>query len=278
LAENLNQFPEFGGIALALRQQAAQTAQEGQLKQAQIGKYEAEAAKARTPAQAKFSNPADQALYDQFLAESGGDAGKASRKYMEYKSGLRQREAAAGVPTSGEVKVSELDIADKLVKRYTDAPKTKLDTVKDVKTYLNLAKKGEGAALPQLKRELIKLVGDNQIAQGEVRAALGSAGIVGDTINAVNEFLTGVPTADKLDSVEKVINALEQINAESYNRGRNRAATVLKEAKLSPETQKSLIPPEYKTGKDKFVTGKVYKDAKGNRARYMGNGKWETVQ
>ena len=190
------------------------------------------------------------------------------------------RKVEAGVPKSGEVKITDIASADKLVGSYTDAPKAKLDTVKDVRTQLNLVKKGEGAALPQLQRQLIKLVGDSQIAQGEVKAALGSAGIVGDTINAVNQFMVGTPTRDKLDSVEKVINALEQINAESYNRGRNRAAVILKEAKLSPETQKSLIPPEYKLGGKKepaFVEGKIYKDAKGNRARYV-NGTWQPVQ
>jgi hypothetical protein len=42
-----------------------------------------------------------------------------------------------------------------------------------------------------------------------------------------------------------------------------------------------LIPPEYKTGgqkpKSNFVEGKVYKDAEGNRAKYV-KGKWEPVQ
>jgi hypothetical protein len=203
-----------------------------------------------------------------------------ARRFREERDAAGRAQAAAGVPESGQVKVSEIASADRLVGSYINAPKAKLDTVRDVRTQLNLVKKGEGAALPQLQRQLIKLVGDNQIAQGEVRAALGSAGIVGDTINAVNQFMVGTPTAEKLDSVEKVINAFEQINAESYNRGRNRAATVLKEAKLSPETQKSLIPPEYKLGGKKqsaFVEGKIYKDANGNRARYV-NGKWEPVQ
>jgi hypothetical protein len=190
------------------------------------------------------------------------------------------RRAEAGVPKSGEVKIQDLASARGLVKDLTGSSKDKLDTVRDVRTQLNLAKKGEGAALPQLQRQLIKLVGDSQIAQAEVRAALGSAGIVGDTINAVNQFMTGVPTADKLASVEKVIDALEDINAQSYNRSRKQAAEIIGEARFNEQTKKALIPPEYKTRKEKstgFVEGKVYRDANGNRARYV-NGKWEPVQ
>jgi hypothetical protein len=191
-----------------------------------------------------------------------------------------ERTQAAGVPQSGEVKIQDLASARGLVKDLTGSSKDKLDTVRDVRTQLNLAKKGEGAALPQLQRQLIKLVGDSQISQAEVRAALGSAGIVGDTINAVNQFMTGVPTADKLASVEKVIDALEDINAQSYNRNRKQAAEIIGEARFNEQTKKALIPPEYKTRKEKstgFVEGKVYIDASGNRARYV-NGKWEPVQ
>jgi hypothetical protein len=192
-----------------------------------------------------------------------------------------ERVQAAGVPQSGQVKVTDLNTATQLVDRFVKGPQEKLSTARDARSQLILARKGEGAAFAQLQRQLVKLVGDSQIGMGEVRAALGSAGIVGNTISAVNQFMTGVPSADKLDSVEQVINALEDINAQSYNSGRKRAESVLNEANLSEGTRKSLIPPAYKTGREKktggFVEGKIYKDAKGNRARYV-NGKWEPVQ
>jgi hypothetical protein len=191
------------------------------------------------------------------------------------------RRAEAGVPKSGEVKIQDLSTARNVVKDLVGSSQDKLNTVRDVRVQLNLAKQGEGAALPQLQRQLIKLVGDSQIAQGEVRAALGSAGIVGDTINAVNQFMTGVPTADKLASVEKVIDALENINAQAYNRNRKQATAIIGEAKFNEQTKKALIPPEYKTKEQKktptFQEGKIYRDANGNRAKYV-NGKWEPVK
>jgi hypothetical protein len=195
--------------------------------------------------------------------------------------GRKVRIAGAGVPPSGQVKITDIATAQAVVDRYVKDPKDKLTTVNNARTQLALAFKGEGAALPQLQRQLVKLVGDSQIGQGEVRDALGSAGIVSDTISAVNKFMTGVPTKDKLKSVEQVIDALENINARSFNQGRLQAEQVVNEAKFSEQTKKTLVPPPYKTAAEKkqgrFVEGRVYTDAKGNRARYV-NGEWIPVQ
>jgi len=192
------------------------------------------------------------------------------------------RKAAAGVPGSGEVKVSDIKGAQDIVATYTKAPQDRLSTVRQLRISLSETKQGTGAALPQLRRDLVKLVGDNQIGQGEVQQALGSIGIVGDAISGINQLFTGVPSAEKLKDVEKFITALETEHAKSYNRGRETANKVLSEAKLSPQTVKTLIPPEYKTGREQkkgsaFQEGKIYKDANGNRAKYV-NGKWEPVQ
>jgi hypothetical protein len=219
-------------------------------------------------------------LYEKYPNTVAGRA-QAANEFAEWKSSFRQREAAAGVPESGQVKITDIATAQTVVDRYVKDPKDKLTTVNNARTQLALAFKGEGAALPQLQRQLVKLVGDSQIGQGEVRDALGSAGIVSDTISAVNKFMTGVPTQDKLKSVEQVIDALEDINARSFNQGRKQAEQVVGEAKFSEQTRKTLIPPEYKTAKQKkqgkFIEGRVYTDAKGNRARYV-DGQWEPVQ
>jgi hypothetical protein len=203
----------------------------------------------------RFSNPAEAALYQTFLKEASGDESVASKKFFEFKSSLREREARAGVQPSGEVKIGDISTAQSVVDRYIKVPKEKLDTARDARTQLNLAKQGEGAALSQLQRQLVKLVGDSQIGQGEVRDALGSSGIVGDTISAVNKFMTGVPTQDKLNSVEQVINALENINARSYNQGRQQAISVIGEANFSEKTKKTLIPPAYQTSRERSLTG-----------------------
>ena len=219
-------------------------------------------------------------LYEKYPDTVVGRA-QAANEFAEWKSSFKQREAAAGVPESGQVKITDIATAQAVVDRYIKDPKDKLTTVNNARTQLALAFKGEGAALPQLQRQLVKLVGDSQIGQGEVRDALGSAGIVSDTISAVNKFMTGVPTQDKLKSVEQVIDALENINARSFNQGRTQAEQVVGEAKFSEQTRKTLIPPPYKTSAEKkqgrFIEGRVYTDAAGNRARYV-NGQWNPVQ
>ncbi len=60
LANNLNQLPQFSGMALAMRQEAAKLGQETELKKAKIGKYQAETTKALRE-QGPFGkvNPAD---------------------------------------------------------------------------------------------------------------------------------------------------------------------------------------------------------------------------
>ena len=83
------------------------------------------------------------------------------------------------------------------------------------------------------------------------------------------------------NELEKIVVALEDTYAGQYNRGLAQAKTVLDEAKLPEATRKALLPPPYRTATEKkqgkFVEGRVYTDAKGNRARYV-NGEWIPVQ
>ena len=229
----------------------------------------------------QFSNPAEQALFEGFLAEANGDASQAARLMSEYKSSLRQREAAAGIPPSGEVKVTDLNTATGIVDRFTKDSKDRLSTVGRLRTLLSEAQGGSGTAVAQMRRELVKLVGDSQIGQGEVRDALGSLGIVGDVVSGINQLFTGTPSKEKLADVQRVINALESNVAKSYNSGIDRSRKVLAEGRLGKQTVERLLPPTYTPAsakkKSSFVEGKIYKDAKGNRAVYK-NGKFEPIQ
>jgi hypothetical protein len=146
-----------------------------------------------------------------------------------------ERVQAAGVPQSGQVKVTDLNTATQLVDRFVKGPQEKLSTARDARSQLILARQGEGAAFAQLQRQLVKLVGDSQIGMGEVRDALGSAGIVGNTISAVNQFMTGVPSADKLDSVEQVLTLLKILT---------HSRTIAEEREQSQFSTKQTYPKE----------------------------------
>jgi len=305
LAQTIEQFPEYAEGALRLRQQAAMMVQQRQqqalanrLTEAKIGTEGFRQTELATQAEKNLREPTakeDKIKTSGDFAAAGISLGIPSKVNIadytqDETASIRQQlqkdrestaRAGAPVPASGEVKIGDIASANTLVENLVKAPRENLSTVNQLRTLISQARKGEGAAVPQLQRQLVKLVGDSQIASAEARTALGSAGVVGDAFSYINTLFTGTPSAEKLNSVSKVIDALEQINANSYNQGRNRATALIGEAKFSPETRKSLIPPEYKTGKQreksKFIEGQIYQDAKGNKARYV-NGQWVPVQ
>jgi hypothetical protein len=191
------------------------------------------------------------------------------------------KRAEAGVPKSGEVRIPDIAGAQGIVKNLVGASKERLDSIAPLRTQLREAKAGSGAALEQVRGALIKLVGDSQISATERARITGSSGVVENAINYINTFFTGVPTQEKFKELEKIVGALEDTYAGQYNKGRGQAATLLDELRLPETSKKALLPPSYKTATEKkqgrFVEGRVYTDAKGNRARYV-DGQWEPVQ
>ena len=195
--------------------------------------------------------------------------------------GRKVKIAEAGVPKSGEVKIPDIAGAQGIVKNLVGASKERLDSIAPLRTQLREAKAGSGAALEQVRGALIKLVGDSQISATERARITGSSGVVENAINYINTFFTGVPTQEKFKELEKIVGALEDTYAGQYNKGRVQAETLLNELRLPETSKKALLPPLYKTAAEKkqgrFVEGRVYTDAKGNRARYV-NGEWIPVQ
>lgn len=54
--------------------------------------------------------------------------------------------------------------------------------------------------------------------------------------------------------------------------------TTKKRYKMSPEELASAKFPDQKAAGDKFTAGQTYRDAAGNRAKYLGGGRWEPVK
>jgi hypothetical protein len=265
--------------AIQARSVAAQKEQEGAKAQAEMGLTQA-----RTAAALREKVPAAKEQADQIrLAELQSQFGEieGAKRFRQERDAEERSRAAAGVPQSGQVKITDLKGAQDVVNEYTKGPQERLNTVRQLGISLREVKGGVGTALPQVRRNLVKLVGDSQIGMAEAQNALGSIGIVGNVVSGINELFTGVPSPQKIADVEKFLKALETEHAKAYNSGRNRAEAVLGEANLNPNTVKTLIPPEYKVGGQKttsnFVEGKIYKDANGNRARYV-KGEWVPVE
>ena len=196
-------------------------------------------------------------LYAEALKEAKGDPEKAAQIYNAREVSERRSVSAAGVaPTSGNVPLNVISQAIDITNQYTKAPRTSLDNIGRIAAIGEQVKKNP-TILPQFKRELVKLAGDSQIGQNEVKSVLGSAGFASDVINGVNAFLTGAPTNVKIDDVLKGVKALEAYAANQYQTGREKARIVLEEGKIPPETRAAILPPAYQMPKAPPKVGEI---------------------
>lgn len=180
------------------------------------------------------------------LVEQLGEVEGAKQFNKEVQEG-KVKVAAATVPVPGMVGVSDLKGAKSIVDDYTKAPREKLRAVGEIGVLINQISTNP-TALPQLQRSLVKLAGDSQIGQNEVKNILGSSGFTADVIDGVNKFLTGAPTTAKIQDVARGVKAIEQFYAQQYEQGRETSKRVLSNAKLDERTISDLIPGAYSTG------------------------------
>lgn len=203
----------------------------------------------------KVGNPktqAQQVRLNQLKAQFGEVEGSRifDQELYQQEHGLAL--AAAGVPESGQVKPSDLSTLQGIVSKYTEKPYEKLQAIQEVKGSFKLASEGNTAAVPQLMRALVRIGGsDPQIAAREVAGIAGNPGAIGKIAEAVNAFWTGTPSAEQIKLIGQVLSSSENIVANQYMQGRQQAETVLGEAKISPQTQKSLLPPAYNIAQPK---------------------------
>lgn len=199
----------------------------------------------------------NQGLYAEALKEAGGDPQKAALIYNAREQAERRKVAEAGIaPAPGNVPLNVLSQAIDITTQYTKAPKQSLDNIGRIAAIGEQVKKNP-TVLPQFKRELVKLAGDSQIGQNEVKAILGSAGFASDVINGVNSFLTGAPTNVKIDDVLRGVKALEVYAANQYSAGRQKAKTVLDQGRIAPETRDAILPPAYQLPKAPPQVGEI---------------------
>jgi hypothetical protein len=199
----------------------------------------------------------DRALYQEALKEAEGDPQKAAIIYNNREQAEKRGVAQAGVaPAPGNVPLNVLSQAMDITSQYTKAPKLALDNIGRIAAIGEEVKRNP-TVLPQFRRELVKLAGDSQIGQNEVKAILGSAGFASDVINGVNSFLTGAPTNVKIDDVLRGVKALESHAAKQYEAGRQKAKVVLDQGRIAPETRDAILPPAYQMPKAPPKVGEI---------------------
>ena len=171
----------------------------------------------------------------------------------------KEDEQRAGVPQPGQVDITTISKAQDVVDQYIKGPSERLSNIEPLRTQLKLAKQGNGAAFEQVRGQLIKLVGDSQISNAERSRITGGSGIIEDAVNRINTLFTGLPTQDKLNEIERIAVAFEDVYGNQFNRARDKAETVLNQSKLATETRAALLPSRYVSGAEKAKTNKVTK-------------------
>lgn len=172
LADRLNQVPQFSGIALSMRQQAAQMAQEGQLKQAQTAKALAEADKAMREKTEKVSLAEQLVNLQEKEATEGLTAPEAARK--EALERVVKIQSPKGVDLTGFAQAITKKSAEEEGKELGKALSTitgkqqAIDSIDEAMKYL---KKGiYSGKYGELQKEITK----------------GTLGVIGDEKRVVN--------------------------------------------------------------------------------------------
>lgn len=91
---------------------------------------------------------------------------------------------------------------------------------------------------------------------------------------------------DAKRAMEQFFNTLDFTTADGVKKSIERVQEELRNQQLGASTyltSRGFKPPEIKKpeaapAKDNFVVGTIYKDANGNRAEYLGNGKWKEIK
>jgi hypothetical protein len=170
----------------------------------------------------------------------------AANEFAEWKNKRRERVAAAGV-APGQAALPDLRTGQNIVNDYLGKSKENLSTVRTIQNYGEMIKAGNSSQLPQFQRALVKLVGDSQIGQNELRNILGSGGIAADIVDGVAKFITGAPSNAKIDDVLKGVEVLRRQVEASYTAGQNQAREVLLDSKFDPKIVNNLVGPPLKT-------------------------------
>lgn len=208
LAQALSQFPEFLGMATAMRQQAAAQAQEAQLKQAQTTKAYAEAQKALTEKTPAALEQADRIrlaeLQNQFGVEEG------SRLFREERDAANARKAT-------QVSLTVPQEAD-LIRQSQTATGDITKRTSSINRALTLNAQNSPFAGAAFKQEVASIFGDAQKAAVEINALANTGALDTRIANRVASFIEGKTTEVTKDDRDAVLKVLRGQNKDEYER------------------------------------------------------------
>jgi len=200
-------------------------------------------------------------VYKNIQAKGSGKAGDAESKREDREYGMFRRDAAK---TDFEYR--------KPIQEATDAFKKAVAEESKPESYLGGLYKGDSAT-QQAKAAAAK--GDTKKLEElkSTKAWRELQELKKEVVDKKLSSLEGMPEGKEKDRLyEGLMHELKNIDTTSYGPS-EKAAPAKRDTSLTPKTGKPSVPSN-KPVAQKFEEGKVYTDAKGNKAKYV-NGKWE---
>ncbi len=197
-------------FAAALSPKYPELAIQAAAKAADIDKDIAAAQKARREAIPTPQNAAEASKLNALLAkypDTLEGRAQAADDFAEWKSGFKQKEAAAGVvKTSGNISGTIRDY-QLTVKPYTDT----IDASETVVNLLNEAQaKNNPTAYEGARVQLARAVGNSSLSRKDIEAAGGDPSIAGKILDTTSVLFTGVPSTDTLRDIARAANIVKK--------------------------------------------------------------------
>lgn len=177
---------------------------------------------------------------------------QAADDFAEWKSGFKQKEAAAGVAkTAGNISGTIRDY-QLTVKPYTDT----IDASETVVNLLNEAQaKNNPTAYEGARVQLARAVGNSSLSRKDIEAAGGDPSIAGKILDTTSVLFTGVPSTDTLRDIARAANIVKkaaQMKKDTLTMQQRDIAE--KEFNFTPEQLDRQFPLSPKTTKPTAAT------------------------
>lgn len=221
LADQLNMFPEFSGIALAMRQEAAKLKMDvtkneigNALKQAQIQTEGFQQTKLAADAEKALREPTtkEATQYKVLTKEEATALGLPTDKGQTYQQNIKTNQVSAvgGGGIAVNIPSPEKDLTKSMELRNNFRGETK-----DIDTGLNalynvkqLLGERSGLADAIAKRQFAKFSGDRDISNKDI-AAFGNFGSLGQRLEGIfNQFLAGTYSPAQVEEASRIADNL----------------------------------------------------------------------
>ncbi len=258
LSQELAQDPDLQREALMVQEKAQQSGLEFRLKQSQIDENLAKAKQANRQKLSPFAqlqadyadavasgktevaaelkrkidiessrapatpeNQAEATVLAKFIKDFGQEEG--SKKFLEWQTEQKAKVSAAGKPVEyGGAKPADISTFENSVRNSLTPIKNVLSNVQSAKVNLQQVFAGNAQAVPLLDSSIMSLSKDNTISKADIERISRTGGFSQRVVDSFNRFLSGKPSDVNLQDKKQLLDALEVVYGEKYNKEQDR--------------------------------------------------------